>query len=144
MIRDLDPRTHEDEVLQFFRELILPKDVKVNPIRINSAYKIQDYDRKLQEVNKIRNQVKIRAAKEMGSIKAAFLARQAEGSTGKPASSETSTHPTGVGSLKVGIKPNQVDMTAAKDWSIKESDYSPEYTQLIVLLEQKNKEVGTA
>ncbi len=113
--------------MQFFRELVLPRNQRVNPIRINSAYRIEDYDKKLQEVNRVRNQIKLQAAKEVQTLKAAFLARQA---TPNGAENDNTSK-----SAKSGEVSN---------FKFKDSDFSQEYTALVKELQNKNQEVINA
>ena len=64
-MRDLDSRTSEDEVVSYFRQIMLPSRNPVNVIKINSAYRMESYDAKLTEVTTLKNKIKLQQGKEL-------------------------------------------------------------------------------
>lgn len=65
--------TTEDDIMRFFRNFQLPNGQFANPIKINSAYNIETYLAKQEEVTLLKNKVKNQALKEAERMKSILI-----------------------------------------------------------------------
>jgi hypothetical protein len=139
VMKELDPKTTEDDIRDYFKSFVntLPgyNNEGVEIVKINSSYKIKEYEEKLQIVRTLKSEAKELAYKEILEKKKSILKQE---SLQRPPTSTDKS-----GSNSPSKNPLQPSASSVADLVINEDALSSEYKALVERLGKENKELET-
>lgn len=145
-MRDLNVKTTEAEVCQYFNTFLLnlPGAQYAKVDRINSSYKMEEYEAQLAKVRALKSQIKLLSIKETSEMKREFLANKAahhqkletEAQGHKAATTSEDNSP----DKKTN---NSIQKHSVEVFKVDETKFSPEYRKLLKEFDLENKALET-